>query len=173
MRKSIIAFITVILCLFTFNVKAEHIDETYDWDKDEHYQNIATDFRTYTVCEAIHDNIALTVSIHYGVSQNLRFGESYLQRIRELLENTLNMKKHFANETKKPIQFLMEEYHVPESGLRAQATRNQIGQKQGLSLAFIRSGKNPNQMSIVIKQLLGKSQTCRNYESEIDYSSLD
>jgi len=173
MRKSIITFITVVLCLFTFNVKAEHIDDTYDWKKDEHYQNIATDFRTYTVCEGLHNNIALIVSVHYGVSQNLGFGDSYLQRIRELLANTLSMEKYFANETEKPIQFLMEQYHVSEAGLRGQAIKNQNGQKQGLSLAFSRSSGNPDQMTLVIKNLLDRSQMCRNHESKIDYSSLD
>ncbi len=163
----------MVLCLFTFNVKAEHIDETYDWKSDEHYQNIATDFRTYTVCEGVHNNIALIVSIHYGVSQNLGFGDSYLQRIRELLTNTLNMEKHFANITEKPIQLLMEEYHVSEAGLRGQAIKNQNSQKQGLSMALSRSNNNPDQMALVIKKLLNQSQTCRNHESEIDYSSLD
>jgi len=173
MRKSIITFITVVLCLFTFNVKAEHIDETYDWDKDEHYQNIATDFRTYTVCEAVHNNLALIISLHYGVSENLGFQTEYLQRIKEMLSNTINFEKHFASETLNPVQFLMEQYHVPESGLRRQSIKNQNTQKQGLIMAFARSNNNPTQMTNIIKKLLDQSKMCRNYESKIDYSSLD
>ena len=173
MRKSIFTLVTIILCLFTLTVKADHIDETYDWKSDEHYQNIATDFRTYTVCEAVHNNLALIVSLHYGVSENLGFQTSYLQRIEEMLSNTTNLEKHFASETLNPVKLLMEQYHVPAIGLQRQAIKNQNIQKQGMSMAFARSNNNPNQMTIIIKKLLDQSKLCRNHESKVDYSSLD
>ena len=62
MRKSIVTFL-ILLFSFTFTVKAQdYSDPTFDFQNDANYQALASDFRKYTVCGAIHDSLLLLVS---------------------------------------------------------------------------------------------------------------
>ena len=166
MRKSIFSLLVIFVCLFTFTVKADEVDLS----NDERYQNIATDFRTFTVCEAIHDNLELLVAVNYGVGKNLGYPPEYLQRIRELLENITNMENHFAKQSELVIQKLIEEYKFPEEGLKRQATLNKNRQNQGINSALFRGKTNPDLIGNVVANLLAKSKSCRNHVSDIDYT---
>ena len=61
---------------FTFSSFANEVDFT----KDGHYHKLAEDFKMYSVCQAIHQNLGMFIVINYGVGANLKFPEKWKEQ---------------------------------------------------------------------------------------------
>ena len=158
------------MCLFTYTGNTEEI---FDLKNDQRYQDLATDFRTYTVCEAVHEQLGVMVSINYGISKNLGYPNEYLMRMKDLLNNINNMQKHFAEQSQLVTQKLIKEYNFPEEGLNRQAFQNKNNSRQGLGIALRQGSSDPDVVGRVVKTLLAQSQSCRDHVSKIDYSNIE
>ena len=174
MRKSIVGFICVILFCLTTSVQAvTYPDENYDYTNDATYQAIASDFREYTVCGAIHDNLMMLVAVNYGVGSNLGYPTEYLQRMQELLANIKAQRQMFESKSQMVIKKLIKDYNFPLPGLIEQMRSNQIQTQQSIGLVIAQGKENPAMITNVVKGLLEKSQMCRDYVSTVDYSNIE
>lgn len=145
------------------------IDPNYDWTNDQEYQNLAEDFRNYTTCQAIHQNLARFVTINYGVGSNLGYPAEWLEQQRALLNNILAQDSVFADKIVVVITELMEKYNFEYQSLDFQMRENQTKTTQSIIIAITMSIEDPNKSTIVVKGLLTESQRCRSYESKYIY----
>ena len=78
------------ILLFTFlsptKVLAEY-NENYDWNNDQQYQNLAEDFRTYSICEAVHKTLSVFIAINYGVGSKMNYPAEWLTQQKGLIQN--------------------------------------------------------------------------------------
>ena len=174
MRKSIISFICIIFFCLTTSVQAvTYPDENHDYVNDKAYQALASDFREYTVCSAVHDNLTMLVAVNYGVGSNLGYPTEYLQRMQQLIDNIKMQRDTFNIKSKLVIKKLIKDYNFPLAGLLEQEKRNQIQTGQSLGLAIAQGKENPSSLTNIVKGLLLKSQSCRDYVSTVDYSNVE
>tara|TARA_Y100001970_G_C14013560_1_gene739768 strand:+ start:465 stop:989 length:525 start_codon:yes stop_codon:yes gene_type:complete len=174
MRKSIFSFLIVFFCLTTtVQAVTSYPDENHDYQNDATYQAIASDFREYTVCGAIHDNLTMLVAVNYGVGANLGYPTEYLQRMQELLANIKLQKEMFEGKSQLVIKKLINDYNFPLDGLLEQMRRNQVQTQQSIGLVLAQGKENPAMIANVVKGLLEKSQSCRNHISTVDYSNIE
>ena len=167
--KRLLMSIAIIISLM-IPVKANsEIDPNYDWDNDVIYQSLAEDFRTYTACQSIHQNLARFVTINYGVGSNLGYPAEWLEQQRSLLDNILAQDGIFADKIVLVITELMIKYNFSFQSLDAQMRENQTKTTQSIIIAISMSMEDPNKSTLVIKSLLGESQRCRSYESKYIY----
>ena len=173
MRKSIVTFL-ILLFSFTFTVKAQdYNDPTFDFQNDADYQALASDFRKYTVCGAIHDSLLLLVSANYGVGSNLGYPPEFLSKLRDLMANIISQRTVYDEKVELVIKKLMKDYNFPQEGLLAQVQRNRYESQQSVGLAMAQGKEDPNASANLVKGLLVTSQSCRDYISQVDYSDIE
>jgi len=161
--------ILMMFSLLTPLTVSAQIDPNYDWTNDQEYQNLAEDFRNYTTCQAIHQNLARFVTINYGVGSNLGYPAEWLEQQRALLNNILAQDSVFADKIVVVITELMEKYNFEYQSLDFQMRENQTKTTQSIIIAITMSIEDPNKSTIVVKGLLTESQRCRSYESKYIY----
>lgn len=173
MRKSIVTFLIFIFC-FSVTAKAQdYSDTTFDFKNDANYQALASDFREYTICSAIHDSLLLLVSANYGVGSNLGYPPEFLNKLKELMANIINERNMFEEKTKLVMKKLMTDYNFPQEGLMAQANKNRFDSQQSVGMAMAQGKETPQMTANLVKGLLVKSQSCRDYNSTVDYSNIE
>ena len=173
MRKSIVSFLILIFC-FSATAKAQdYNDTTFDFKNDANYQALASDFREYTICSAIHDSLLLLVSANYGVGSNLGYPPEFLNKLQELMANIINQRNVFDEKTKLVIKKLIVDYNFPQDGLMAQAQKNRFDSQQSVGMAMAQGKEAPEMVANLVKGLLEKSQSCRGYVSTVDYSDIE
>lgn len=173
MRKSIVTLL-ILLFSFTFTAKAQDFNDlTYDFKNDADYQALASDFRQYTVCGAIHDSLLLLVSANYGVGSNLGYPPEFLNKLRDLMANIITQRTVFDEKTELVIKKLVKDYNFPQEGLIAQLQRNRYESQQSVGLAMAQGKEDPNASANLVKGLLVTSQSCRDYISQVDYSDIE
>ena len=136
---------------------------------DAKYQFLAEDFRTYSVCQSIHQNLSMFIAINYGVGANLNFPPEWLEQQRGLIQNIISQERQFGEKLEVVINKLHEEYDFPVQGLNEQKRLNQSNTTQGIIFSISASIGDPDKASIIIKNMLMESQTCRAYESKFNY----
>lgn len=156
-------FIVFAFCSLLFtSVNAEQNSFT----DEPKYQNLAEDFRNFSVCQSIHQNLAMFIAIHYGVGSNMNFPAEWLEQQRGLIQNILSQDVQFGEKLEVVIRKLNEEYGFPIQGLLEQKRLNQSNTTQGIIFSISSAISNPEEASIIIKGLLSESQRCRSYESK-------
>jgi len=168
MKRLLMSILMMFSLLTPLTVSAQ-IDPNYDWTNDQEYQNLAEDFRNYTTCQAIHQNLARFVTINYGVGSNLGYPAEWLEQQRALLNNILAQDSVFADKIVVVITELMEKYNFEYQSLDFQMRENQTKTTQSIIIAITMSIEDPNKSTIVVKGLLTESQRCRSYESKYIY----
>ena len=159
-------FIVFTFCLlFVTNVNATQSSYTEDPD----YHVMAEDFRNFSVCQSIHQNLAMFIAIHYGIGANMNFPPEWLDQQRGLIQNILSQEVQFGEKLEVVIRKLNEKYNFPIQGLLEQKRLNQSTTTQGIVFSISSAISNPDEASIIIKGMLTESQRCRNYESKFNY----
>jgi|MDTC01.2.fsa_nt_gb hypothetical protein len=158
----------LIIALFTFlsvSAKAEQPDLADNKD----YQSLAGDFRMYSVCQSIHQNLAMFIAINYGVGSNLNFPEDWKNQQRSLINNIVIQEETFGNKLIVTIQKLHEEFGMPLQGLQNQKARNQSQTTQSIIFTVAGSINDPDKVTLTIKNMLNESVKCRAYKSAYNY----
>ena len=168
MKRLLMSMAIIISLMIPVKANSE-IDPNYDWDNDVIYQSLAEDFRTYTVCQSIHQNLARFVTINYGVGSNLGYPAEWLEQQRSLLSNILAQDSIFADKIVLVITELMQKYNFEYQTLDFQLRENQTKTTQSIIIAISMSIEDPSKSTLVIKGLLTESQRCRSYESKYIY----
>jgi hypothetical protein len=176
MRKSIITFLIFIFC-FSFTAKAQEQNEVlppvFDYQNNKEYQALASDFREYTICGAIHDSLLLLVSANYGVGSNLGYPPEFLNKLKDLMGNIISQRNVFDEKTKLVIKKLMIDFKFPQQGLMSQAQKNRFDSQSSVGMGMAQGKENPQMSANLVKGLLVKSQSCREYVSTVDYSNIE
>ena len=157
----------IIVFLFTF-LSTASANQT-DYSTDARYQSIAEDFRTYSTCQALHQNLSMFIAIHYGIGANMNFPTEWLQQQRGLIQNIVSHDTKFGDKLELVINKLHEEYGFPIQGLNEQKRLNQSNTTQGIIFSISSAISNPEKASIIIKQMLDESKRCRDYQSKFNY----
>ena len=157
----------IIVLLFTF-LSTASANQT-DYSTDARYQSIAEDFRTYSTCQALHQNLSMFIAIHYGIGANMNFPTEWLQQQRGLIQNIVSHDTKFGDKLELVINKLHEEYGFPIQGLNEQKRLNQSNTTQGIIFSISSAISNPEKASIIIKQMLDESKRCRDYQSKFNY----
>ena len=158
-------FIIVFLVTFLSTASANQTD----YSTDARYQSIAEDFRTYSTCQALHQNLSMFIAIHYGIGANMNFPTEWLQQQRGLIQNIVSHDTKFGDKLELVINKLHEEYGFPIQGLNEQKRLNQSNTTQGIIFSISSAISNPEKASIIIKQMLDESKRCRDYQSKFNY----
>jgi len=165
-------FILSMILLFTFlsptKVLAEY-NENYDWNNDQQYQNLAEDFRTYSICEAVHKTLSVFIAINYGVGSNMNYPAEWLTQQKGLIQNINSQQVLYGDKTNRVIEKLMSEYNFPYQMLEYQKTDNQARSTQSIMIAMSMSSQDPDRATTVIAGMLTESQKCRSYQEKGDY----
>ena len=93
---------------FTFSSFANEVDFT----KDGHYHKLAEDFKMYSVCQAIHQNLGMFIVINYGVGANLKFPEKWKEQQRGLISNINLYEQEFGRKLDKNMQIPVSYTHL-------------------------------------------------------------
>tara|TARA_B100000989_G_scaffold246908_1_gene194149 strand:- start:815 stop:1312 length:498 start_codon:yes stop_codon:yes gene_type:complete len=157
----------IIVFLFTF-LSTASANQT-DYSTDARYQSIAEDFRTYSTCQALHQNLSMFIAIHYGIGANMNFPAEWLQQQRGLIQNIVSHDTKFGDKLELVINKLHEEYGFPIQGLNEQKRLNQSNTTQGIIFSISSAISNPEKATIIIKQMLDESKRCRDYQSKFNY----
>ena len=165
MRRFILSIILLIAFAMPITAVAEY-DANYDWDSDKKYQGLAEDFRTFTVCEAIHKNLSIFIAIHYGIGSNMNYPAEWLTQQQSLIQNINRQQVIYGDKSEKVIEKLIEEYNFPYQMLDAQRTKNQASSTQQIMFALATSSQDPNRATSVIKGMLEESKRCRGYQEK-------
>tara|TARA_Y100001937_G_C7088646_1_gene316610 strand:- start:440 stop:982 length:543 start_codon:yes stop_codon:yes gene_type:complete len=175
MRKNIFSFLAIFFICFSLTAKAGegYPDPSHDYNNDDYYQSLASDFREYTVCGAIHDNLMMLVAVNIGVGSNLGYPTEYVQRMQELIDNIKSQRTSFDEKSELVIKKLIKDYNFPLPGLLEQAKANRFQTQQSIWLALAQGKEQPGLLANVVKSLLAQSQTCRDYSSLVDYSDVE
>jgi len=168
MKRLLMSMAIIISLMIPVKANSE-IDPNYDWDNDQEYQNLAEDFRNYTTCQAIHQNLARFVTINYGVGSNLGYPAEWLEQQRLLLENANTQEIIYGDKTERTMMQLMMRYQLPYQILDAQRNQNQAGTTQSIMFAIAPGSKDPTVASNVIKGILTESSNCQAYQEKGDY----
>ena len=159
-------FIVFTFCLlFVTNVNAT--EKPYIEDPD--YHTMAEDFRNFSVCQAVHQNLAMFIAINYGVGSNMNFPPEWLDQQRGLIQNIIMQERLFGERLEVVINKLHQKYDFPIQGLMEQKRINQSNTTQGIIFSISSAISNPEEASIIIKGMLTESQRCRSYESKFNY----
>ena len=141
----------IIVFLFTF-LSTASANQT-DYSTDARYQSIAEDFRTYSTCQALHQNLSMFIAIHYGIGANMNFPTEWLQQQRGLIQNIVSHDTKFGDKLELVINKLHEEYGFPIQGLNEQKRLNQSNTTQGIIFSISSAISNPEKASIIIKHV--------------------
>ena len=79
----------------------------------------------------------------------------------------------FEEKTKLVMTKLMTDYNFPQEGLMAQANKNRFDSQQSVGMAMAQGKETPQMTANLVKGLLVKSQSCRDYNSTVDYSDIE
>ena len=160
----------VLLCVFMLpkTVVAEY-NENYDWNNDQKYQNLAEDFRTYSICEAIHKTLSVFIAINYGIGSNMSYPTEWLNQQQLLIQNINSQQTLYGDKTNRVIEKLMSEYNFPYQMLEYQKTDNQARSTQSIMIAMSMSSQEPNKATTIIAGMLTESQKCRSYQEKGNY----
>jgi len=161
----LLLIIFAICVLFTTNANATQ----NTFEEDANYQSMAEDFRTYSVCQAIHSNLGMFIVINYGVGANLKFPTAWLEQQRGLIQNIASQQVIFGDKLEVVINKLHEEYGFPLQGLHEQKRLNQANTTQGIIFSISSSMSNPDEAIAIVKGMLNESKRCREYESKFNY----
>lgn len=159
-------FIVFAFCLLS--VTSVNADQNSFADEPR-YQNMAEDFRNFSVCQSIHQNLAMFIAIHYGIGANMNFPPEWLEQQRGLIQNILSQEVRFGEKLEVVIKNLNEEFGFPVQGLLEQKRLNQSNTTQGIIFSISSAISNPEEASIIIRGMLTESQRCRSYESKFNY----
>lgn len=153
---------------FTFSSFANEVDFT----KDGHYHKLAEDFKMYSVCQAIHQNLGMFIVINYGVGANLKFPEKWKEQQKGLISNIKLHEQEFDRKLDRTMRILFErygQYGFTMQGLEQQKRANQSNTTQGIIFSISSAVGDPDRATIIIKEMLDESVTCRKYESSYSY----
>ena len=165
MRRAILSMILVFTFLLPAKVFAEY-NANYDWDNDQTYQDLAEDFRKYSVCQAIYRNLSVFIAINYGVGDNLGYPAEWLEQQRLLLENANAQEMIYGDKTERTIMQLMMRYQIPYQMLDSQRNKNQSGTTQSIMFAIAPGSQDPTVASNIIKGILTESSNCQAYQEK-------
>ena len=168
MRRLLIALILFAGLLFPKMVVAQS-DETFDYSKDPIYQSLAEDFRMYSVCQSIHQNLAMFIAINYGVGANLSFPTEFLSQQQSLIQNIQGYERDFAEKLAKTMITISIEYGFPMQGLQQPKAKNHSGTTQQIIFSIAGAINDPNKATEIIKNMLNESVKCRAHQSNYDY----
>jgi len=159
-------FIVFAFCsLFVTNVNAD----TNSFADNKDYQAMAEDFRNFSVCQSIHQNLAMFIAIHYGIGANMNFPPEWLEQQRGLMQNIIAQEVQFGEKLEVVIEKLHQQFSFPVQGLLEQKRLNQSNTTQGIIFSISSAISNPDEASIIIRGMLTESQRCRGYESKFNY----
>jgi len=157
----------MIVALCTF-LGTAHANEN-DYANNQEYQSLAEDFRTYSVCQSIHQNLAMFIAINYGVGANLNFPPEWLEQQRSLINNISIQEELFGDKLILTMKKLNEDFGFPLQGLEQQKRNNQSGTTQQIIFTIANSIGDPDKVSMVVKDMLDQSVQCRQHESKVNY----
>ena len=154
--------------MFTFLSTAQANVEN-DIENNQDYQALAEDFRMYSVCQSIHQNLAMFIAINYGVGANLNFPQEWLGQQKSLIRNISIQEEAFGDKLAVTIQKLNDDFGFPLQGLEQQKRSNQSNTTQQIIFTIANSINDPDAVTLVIKDMLNESVQCRNHESKVNY----
>ena len=152
--------------MFTF-LNTAHATET-NYSTDVRYQSLAEDFRTYSVCQSIHQNLAMFIAINYGVGANLNFPPEWLGQQESLLQNISGHEREFGEKLAMTMILLSKEFNLPLPGLEKQKAQNQSNTTQSIIFSIAGSINDPSKAIQIVKNMLNESMVCRQYQSKSD-----
>tara|TARA_B100000963_G_scaffold357559_1_gene380092 strand:+ start:2740 stop:3195 length:456 start_codon:yes stop_codon:yes gene_type:complete len=144
-------------------------DENFDYSNDPKYQALAEDFRMYSVCQSIHQNLAMFIAINYGVGSNLNFPPEFLNQLQSLIQNIQGYERDFGEKLDRTMITLSMEFGFPMQGLQQQKANNQSGTTQQIIFSIAGSINDPAKATSIIKNMLNESVKCRAHQSNYDY----
>jgi len=144
-------------------------DENFDYSNDPKYQALAEDFRMYSVCQSIHQNLAMFIAINYGVGSNLNFPPEFLNQLQSLIQNIQGYERDFGEKLDRTMITLSMEFGFPMQGLQQQKANNQSGTTQQIIFSIAGSINDPAKATSIIKDMLNESIKCRAHQSNYDY----
>ena len=166
MTRLLLTLVTIFT--FTFSSFANEVDFT----KDQDYKNLAEDFKMYSVCQAIHQNLGMFIVINYGVGANLQFPEQWKEQQKGIISNINLHEQEFDRKLDKTMQVLFEKYNehgFTMQGLEQQKRSNQSNTTQGIIFSISGAVNDPDKASLLIKNLLNESLACRKYQASYNY----
>tara|TARA_B100001057_G_scaffold166866_1_gene167589 strand:+ start:444 stop:953 length:510 start_codon:yes stop_codon:yes gene_type:complete len=168
MKQLLIALVLITGLLFP-TITVAQTDENFDYSNDPTYQTLAEDFRMYSVCQSIHQNLAMFIAINYGVGSNLNFPTEFLNQLESLIQNIQGYERDFAEKLDKTMITLSMEFGFPMQGLQQQKANNQSSTTQQIIFSIAGSINDPARATQIIKNMLNESVKCRAHQSNYDY----
>ena len=168
MKRLLIALVLFAGLLFPTMTVAQ-TDENFDYSNDPKYQALAEDFRMYSVCQSVHQNLAMFIAINYGVGSNLNFPTEFLNQLQSLIQNIQGYERKFGEKLGKTMITISIEYGFSMQSLQQQKANNQSGTTQQIIFSMAGSINDPVKSTAIVKDMLNESIKCRAHQSKYDY----